>query len=67
MKLLFEDLTQCSCGQQGLEFGQNAGPSQTSMREGKMEKRETHWEKLREMEKEEGRGQGREKEDLHYQ
>lgn len=43
-------------GQQGLRISsQNAGPSQTSMREGKMEKRETHWEKLREMEKEEGR------------
>ena len=58
VKLLFEDLIQCSCQQQRLEFGQNAGPSQTSMREGKMEKRETDWEKLREREKEEGRGQG---------
>ena len=68
MKLLFEDLIQCSCRQQGLEFGQKAGPSQTSMREGKMEKRVTDWEKLREIEKEEGRGQeGKKKEDLHYQ
>lgn len=51
MKLLFEDLIQCSCRQQGGEFGQKAGPSPTSMREEQIER-----ERLREIERERKRG-----------
>lgn len=64
VKLLFEDLIQCSCRQQEVEFCQKAEPSQTSMREGELER-----ERLGEIERErKGGGEGRTtKKDLHYQ